>query len=114
MHMSHLELLMDSAKLMEETVKLLKFVLVTNKNGILMINLDKSYHEMVGSRIPFRYLGFLSLESFIKLLKDAFILQNDRSHRMKVELKPHSDQNIDHFQDLVQNQKSQVPSRAKS
>ena len=43
----------DNAKLMEETVKLLKSVLVTNKNGILMINLDKSYHEMVGSRIPF-------------------------------------------------------------
>ena len=33
---------------------------------------------------------------------------------MKVELKPHSDQNVDHFQDLVQNQKSKGPSRAKS
>ena len=79
-----------------------------------MINLDKSFHEMVGSHIPFRKLGFHSLESFIKSLKDAFVVQNDRSNRMKVELKPHSDQNIDHIQDLVRNQISQGPSRAKS
>ena len=57
-----------AADLQKSTESMLRAVLISSKEGIPLFHLDKEYRELTMQPIPFRQLGFASLELYIKSL----------------------------------------------
>ncbi|XP_064480860.1 tudor domain-containing protein 7-like isoform X2 [Ornithodoros turicata] len=60
-----------ASTLREEVATMLRSVLSSEKNGVPVVSLEKEYRLLIGHRIPYRNLGFNSLQSFLESLPDV-------------------------------------------
>ena len=58
----------DQEPLMEEFSRLLRSVLIPNKDGLLISAVQDEYYSFTGFRIPYRQLGF---QSSVQLLQNC-------------------------------------------
>lgn len=65
----------EKLKRKEETQKLLRSVLMPNKNGLLLKDLSKMYREFTNQNIPFSMFGYPSLVSFLESIPDFVSVQ---------------------------------------
>ena len=63
------------ARKREEIRKLLRSVLLPNKKGLLLTDLEKEYRGMTGSPVPYRGLGYSSVLSMLLDMKDVATLE---------------------------------------
>ena len=96
-------------KNLEETKKLLRSVLNTNKNGCPLIRLDRDYKSLVGKSIPFMKLGFHTLEDLLRDIPDTVLIEEDEKGTKLAKVKV--DKDIAHINKFVQQQKEFDPSR---
>ena len=65
----------DTSKLLVETQKSIKSLLLTEKNGLIATALEQEYEGIIGDKIPFSQLGFESCLSFLESIPDTVELR---------------------------------------
>ena len=53
-------------KLLQQCSRLLRSVLIPNKDGLLISAVEDEYYGMTGERIPYRQLGFRSFHQMLQ------------------------------------------------
>lgn len=91
----------------EEVEAVLRSLVSTTKNGVLLSDLNAEYHDMVGSSIPFREFGFRSLEAYIRSIPHVVHLQMDQNGQLTVHVV--SSSAMEHITKMVAAQKSTAP-----
>lgn len=84
--------------------KMVRSVLLTERNGLSVSQLQDIYREFVNGGIPFQKLGFSSLESYLKSIPDAARVARDSSGQVMCYAV--ADQSTKHIESLVQRTKS--------
>nr|AFV31612.1 tdrd7 [Gryllus bimaculatus] len=87
---------------MEQIIRNLKACLVSVKGGIPLPCLDRDFKVLIGHSIPFRKLGFDSLEQFLRSIPDVSI--SKKNGETIVAVLP--SKNTEHLASLVARQKS--------
>ncbi|XP_015110569.1 tudor domain-containing protein 7 [Diachasma alloeum] len=87
---------------MEEVASTLRACLMTSKGGVPLENVNRDYRSLEGENIPYRRLGFTSLEDFIS--KVPRLRQYQRGGVTYVEVIP--DENTAHLAELINRQRS--------
>ena len=62
---------MDRDKLLDRTKKDLRSVLISAPRGVALNMLLKDFKQVLGSELPFRQLGFRSVEEFLRTAPDV-------------------------------------------
>ena len=96
-------------KILTDTKKLIRSVLNTCKDGCQMGNLDREYKSMVGAPIPYRKLGYHSLENFLESATDTVLIETNEKGTKMVKVKV--DKDIAHINKFIQQQKQFDPTR---
>ena len=91
----------DKTKLKETTVKLLKSVVVTKKEGYQVSKLGYGYSQLIGTSIPYKELGYKSIDTFVSSLMEDFVIENEGIAKI---IKVKSDKDLAHIERLVPNQ----------
>jgi len=73
----------------EETKKLLRSVLIPNKYGITMSDVDIEYRKVIGSPIPYKSLGYPSLKSMLLDMNDVVSLKESSNMQILLYAIPH-------------------------
>ena len=94
------------ARKREETRKLVRSVLLPNKKGLLLTDLEKEYRGMTGSLMPYRGLGYSSVLSMLLDMKDVATLEKLPSGHQLVLATP--DQYTQHIADMVSCQRDNM------
>ena len=94
------------ARKREETRKLVRSVLLPNKKGLLLTDLEKEYRGMTGSPVPYRGLGYSSVLSMLLDMKDVATLEKLPSGHQLVLATP--DQYTQHIADMVSCQRDNM------
>ena len=102
----------DRAKIIEETKKQILSLLVAfgtarDKPGISARVFHNDYRSMVGSAIPYRELGYPTLEDFFRDIPDAVSLTWNRGEAL---IKAVENENISHIVRLIDSQRK-VPKK---
>ena len=94
------------ARKREETRRLLRSVLLPNKKGLLLTDLEKEYRGMTGTYIPYRALGYSSFLSLLMDMSDVATMEKLPSgHQLVMATPDHSTQ---HIADMVSCQKDNM------
>ena len=80
----------DKTKLKENIIKPLKSVVVTKKEGYQVSELEYGYSELVGMSIPYKELGYTSIDVFVCALTKDFVIENEGSAKI-IKVKPDKD-----------------------
>jgi len=102
---------MDSKQL-EDISSMLRAVLQSTKAGVALTSIQREYQTIVGEPIPFKKLGFPTLEGFLRSLKD--VVQVSRGAGNELVVTAVSDQPTAHIASLVKRQKSNKKSKQPS
>merc|ERR1719318_1492718 len=94
------------ARKREETRKLVRSVLLPNKKGLLLTDLEREYRGMTGSPVPYRGLGYSSVLSMLLDMKDVATLEKLPSGHQLVLATP--DQSTQHIADMVSCQRDNM------
>jgi len=89
-------------RLQEETKKMLRSVLLPNKEGLLLSDLEREFLGMVGYSIPWRRLGHLSLLDMVRSMPGVVVVETLGKGHMLLHAAP--DQSTRHIADLVSKQ----------
>lgn len=90
-------------KLLDELKKEIKCLALTYTNGASAHQLASDFKEFNGKEIPFARFGFSNLQSFISSLRDTVVKKT--SKRGHVVYFAASDKDLNHLEDLIQNQR---------
>jgi len=94
------------ARKREETRRLLRSVLLPNKKGLLLTDLEKEFRGMTGTYVPYRALGYSSLMSLLMDMSDVATMEKLPSgHQLVMATPDHSTQ---HIADMVSCQKDNM------
>lgn len=94
----------------EECIKAIRALLTSTKNGLSIREILNDYEKMEGRSLPFKALGFSSLE---EMLRDSNQFHfSDAKQGYKVMAKPSKD--TQHMRKLVQNQTSPYKPKKKT
>merc|ERR1712212_358196 len=74
----------EQQKLLENTRKLLKSVLngIGDKKGCPLHRIEQEYKALIGESIPFKKLGFRSVEEFIRDIPETVSIDESTSWKM--------------------------------
>ena len=97
---------MNMTQKRHEVEMLLRCVLLPNKKGLLMSDLEHEYRGMTGSRIPYKSLGYNSLLSMVKDMRDVARLQMLPSGHLLV--RAAADESTQHIAEMVNCQKDNM------
>ena len=56
---------------LKEAKQLIRSLLLTEKNGLILTALEKEFINLVGTKLPFKQFGFEDSISFLKSISDA-------------------------------------------
>ncbi|XP_011303923.1 tudor domain-containing protein 7-like [Fopius arisanus] len=87
---------------MDEVASTLRACLITSKGGVRLDHVNRDYYSLEGENIPYRRLGFQTLESFIS--KVPRLRQYQRGGITFVEVIP--DSNTAHLAELIKKQRT--------
>ena len=88
----------DKTKLKENVVKLLKSVVVTKKEGYQVSKLGYGYSQLVGTSIPYKELGYTSVNAFVSCLTKDIEIEIEASAK---NYQSQTRQNLGHIKKLV-------------
>lgn len=91
------------SQLMQTFSKLLRAVVIPNKDGLLLSAVDDEYYGMTGERIPFRQLGYQNTHQL--LLSNPQLASIDRLPDGNLIVRVTSDSKTDHIKEMVSRQK---------
>jgi len=89
-------------RLEEDTKKMLRSVLLPNKEGLLLSDLEREFLGMVGYSIPWRRLGHMSLLEMVRSMPGVVIVETLGQGHILLHAAP--DQSTRHIADLVSKQ----------
>ncbi|GFQ81334.1 tudor domain-containing protein 7, partial [Trichonephila clavata] len=102
--------MMDKQDLKETVLLNLRSVTQSCKGGVPLARLERDYKDLLGTRIPFKELGYNTLESFIRDVPDVISLKKNWEGQLMAE--GVADASTAHIASLVSRQKqSKPPSR---
>ncbi|XP_055939248.1 tudor domain-containing protein 7A-like [Argiope bruennichi] len=99
---------MDRQELKESVLLNLRSVTQSCKGGVPLYRLERDYKDLLGTPIPFRELGYNSLEAFIQDIPDVISLKRNREGLFMAE--GVADAATAHIASLVSRQKQAKPS----
>ncbi|GFU34920.1 tudor domain-containing protein 7 [Nephila pilipes] len=101
---------MDKQDLKETVLLNLRSVTQSCKGGVPLTRLERDYRDLLGTRIPFKELGYNTLEGFIRDIPDVICLKKNWEGQLMAE--GVADASTAHIASLVSRQKqSKPPSR---
>lgn len=101
----------DPQNLLVKTKRYLRSCLLSTKGGVPAEQVYRDYRELVGEGIPYRRLGFDSLETFLTSVPD--VCRISRRPTGEVVVVAVADESTKHIQDLVSKQASKSKKKAK-
>ena len=78
----------------------MKSVVVTKKEGYQVSKLGYGYSQLVRMSIPYKELGYTSINTFVSSLTKVFVIENEGSAKI-IKVKP--DKDLGHIKRLVKN-----------
>jgi len=93
---------MEARRLQEETKKMLRSVLLPNKEGLLLSDLEREFQGIVGYPIPWRKLGHISLLEMVRSMPGVVIVESLGEGHILLHAAP--DKSTRHIADLVSKQ----------
>jgi hypothetical protein len=104
----------DREKTLTITKKLVRSLLLPNKDGLALNALGIRYQEIEGRLVPFKQLGYASLELFLRSIPDTARLEKGTTGLIMA--KAVVDENTRHIANLVRDQRSNSagPNRGKA
>ncbi|GBM55232.1 hypothetical protein AVEN_158118-1 [Araneus ventricosus] len=99
---------MDKYELKESVLLNLRSVTQSCKGGVPLYRLERDYKDLLGTPIPYRELGFNSLETFIQDIPDVISLKRNREGQFMAE--GVADAATAHIASLVSRQRQARPS----
>ena len=100
-----------SGGLLPKTKKYLRSALLTSKGGLPAEQVYRDYRDLVGEGIPYRRLGYETLENFLTSVPD--VCRISRKPTGEVIVGAVADDNTRHIQDLVNRQASKSKKKTK-
>ena len=100
-----------SGGLLPKTKKYLRSALLTSKGGLPAEQVYRDYRDLVGEGIPYRRLGYETLENFLTAVPD--VCRISRKPTGEVIVVAVADDNTRHIQDLVNRQASKSKKKTK-
>lgn len=94
----------------EDCIKAIRALLISTKNGLSVREIITDYQKMEGKHLPFKALGFDSVEQLLKE-SNQFIF-SDSKQGCKVTAK--TSKNTEHMRNFMQNQKSSSKPKKKT
>jgi len=94
----------DPANLLNKTKKYLRSALLSTKGGVSAEQVYRDYRDLVGEGIPYRRLGYETLENFLTSVPD--VCKISRKPTGEVIVMAVADETTRHIQDLVSRQTS--------
>ena len=101
----------DPANLAVKTKKYLRSALLSTKGGVPAEQVYRDYRDLVGEGIPYRRLGYETLENFLTSVPD--VCKISRKPTGEVVVVAVADENTRHIQDLVSRQATKSKKKAK-
>ena len=101
----------DPSYLLNQTKRFLRSALLSSKGGVPAAQVYHDYRELVGEGIPYRKLGYDSLESFLTSVPD--VCRMTRRPNGEVVVIAVADESTKHIQDLVSKQAVKNKKKAK-
>ena len=96
----------DLSQLYEETCKMIRSVLLPDKNGLFLCNLEREYRGMLGENIQWRRLGFHSLKDMIMNIPEAVNFSKLGDGQLVLQATP--DSSTQHIANMVSKQRDSV------
>ncbi|XP_049521647.1 uncharacterized protein LOC119450179 isoform X3 [Dermacentor silvarum] len=92
---------------MEDVGTILRSILTSEKSGILLRYLDNEYRTLTGTRIPYRQMGFSTLEEYLRSIPDVVRLSTNADGNTVVHVVV--SESTAHVAQMVRGQKSSKP-----
>lgn len=92
---------------MEDVGTILRSILTSEKSGILLRYLDNEYRTLTGTRIPYRQLGYSTLEEYLHSIPDVVRLSRNAEGNTVVTVVV--TESTAHVAEMVRGQKSAKP-----